>query len=243
MYINADNTLSPSLPQALFTKQAAVQPHRVSLKPPFKSIHASALEAQWPLVYKLSACEPKGFSPHCFHTLNKLFEGVHQLAWIACALNLKTENNRDLFSSALFFLFFLFRSSFSDNGERRLLDIRGVLGPTQEKKGSIQLKEQNAFHKGKETIDFFLHSKVRGWSEHHFISYSKGEKHTFKCTQSVRVNMLTMHKEQTSNQPTRSLQISLAYKKKNRMHKASPFYAWEISIYLFIFLSASCDTR
>lgn len=80
MYINADNTLSPSLPQALFTKQAAVQPHRVSLKPPFKSIHASAFEAQWPLVYKLSAREPKGFSPHCFHTLNKLFEGVHQLA-------------------------------------------------------------------------------------------------------------------------------------------------------------------
>lgn len=80
MYINADNTLSPSLPQALFTKQTAVQPHRVSLKPPFKSIHASAFEAQWPLVYRLSAREPKGFSPHCFHTLNKLFEGVHQLA-------------------------------------------------------------------------------------------------------------------------------------------------------------------
>lgn len=164
MYINADNTLSPSLPQVLFTKQAAVQPHRVSLKPPFKSIHASAFEAQWPLVYKLSAREPKGFSPHCFHTLNKLFEGVHQLAWIACALNLETENNRVLFSSALFFLFFLFRSSFSDNGERRLLDFRGVLGPTQEKKkGSIQLKEQNAPSiKGKETIDF---SSIQKWED------------------------------------------------------------------------------
>lgn len=187
MYINADNTLSPSLPQALFTKQAAVQPHRVSLKPPFKSIHASAFEAQWPLVYKLSAREPKGFSSHCFHTLNKLFEGVHQLAWIACALNLKTENNRVLFSSALFFLFFLFRSGSSDNGERRLLDFRGVLGPTQEKRQHSIKRTKCSPHKGEGDNWFLLHSKVRRWSEHHFISYSRREKHTFKRTQSVRM--------------------------------------------------------
>lgn len=81
MYINAKRgrDLSGSRSTQAPLRAAAVQPDRVSLKAPLKSIHASAFEAQWKPVYKLSARAPKGFSPYCFQPLNKLFGGVHQL--------------------------------------------------------------------------------------------------------------------------------------------------------------------
>lgn len=85
---------APSLPLKLLLSSLIVSVWR----PLFKSIHASAFEAQKKLVYKLSAQAPKGFSSYCFRPLNKLFGGVHQLAWIAYAPSLKTENNRMAFS-------------------------------------------------------------------------------------------------------------------------------------------------
>lgn len=85
---------APSLPLKLLLSSLIVSVWR----PLFKSIHASAFEAQKKLVYKLSAQAPKGFSSYCFRPLNKLFGGVHQLAWIDYAASLKTENNRMAFS-------------------------------------------------------------------------------------------------------------------------------------------------
>lgn len=94
MQRKAEIRAAPSLPLKPLLSSLIVSVWR----PLFKSIHASAFEAQWQLVYKLSAQAPKGFSSYCFQPLNKLFGGVHQLAWIAYAASLKTENNRMAFS-------------------------------------------------------------------------------------------------------------------------------------------------
>ena len=74
--IQAQSALSSEKSHPLLScfETASVQSDAVSLKAPFKSIHASASEAQWQLVYKLSAQAPIGFSAYCFRPLNKLLE-------------------------------------------------------------------------------------------------------------------------------------------------------------------------